>query len=51
MLLLFFLVPPCAAGDILVIQSLQIKPYNDALLGFRSVSKARTNKACQFGAG
>ena len=44
MLLLFFLVPPCAAGDILVIQSLQIKPYNDALLGFRSVSKARTNK-------
>lgn len=44
MFLLFFLVPPCAAGDILVIQSLQIKPYNDALLGFRSVSKARTNK-------
>ena len=44
MLLLFFLVPPCAAGDILVIQSMQIKPYNDALQGFRSVNKARTSK-------
>lgn len=30
-------VPSVAAADILIVQSLQVKPYNDALRGFRSV--------------
>jgi ABC-type uncharacterized transport system substrate-binding protein len=29
-------------GDILVVQSLSIKPYNDAIRGFKSVCRART---------
>jgi putative ABC transport system substrate-binding protein len=35
---------PAAArgGDILVVQSLSIKPYNDAIRGFKSVCPART---------
>jgi putative ABC transport system substrate-binding protein len=41
---LIFLAPALASGDILVVQSLPIKPYNDALNGFRSVCKARINK-------
>ena len=41
---LFFLSPSWASGDILVVQSFPIKPYNDALNGFRSVCKARINK-------
>jgi putative ABC transport system substrate-binding protein len=44
MLSLFFLVPPCAAGDIMVIQSLAIKPYNAALHGFRSVCESKAQK-------
>jgi len=44
MLLFVFLASPCSAVDILVVQSLQIKPYNDALQGFRSVCKTRMNK-------
>lgn len=43
-LLLFSLVPPAAAGDLLVVQSLQIKPYNEALHGFRSVFTGKTHK-------
>jgi putative ABC transport system substrate-binding protein len=41
---LVFLAPSWASGDILVVQSLPIKPYNDALNGFRSACKARINK-------
>ena len=41
---LIFIIPSWASGDILVVQSLPIKPYNDALNGFRSVCKARINK-------
>jgi len=41
---LFFLSPSWASGDILVVQSFPIKPYNDALNGFRSVCKTRINK-------
>ena len=41
---LLFLAPAGAAGDILVIQSMQIKPYEDALRGCKSVCKERTNK-------
>jgi putative tryptophan/tyrosine transport system substrate-binding protein len=34
----------CAWGEILVVQSLPIKPYNDALDGFRSVCKSRASR-------
>lgn len=34
----------CAAGDILVIQSLAIKPYNEALQGCKSVCNTKTQK-------
>lgn len=44
LLSLFFLVPPAAAGDLLVVQSIQIKPYNEALQGFRSVCTGKTHK-------
>ena len=41
---LLFLAPTGASGDILVIQSLPIKPYDVALQGCRSVCKARSTK-------
>jgi putative ABC transport system substrate-binding protein len=41
---LVFLVSPVFAGELLVVQSLQIKPYDEALQGFKSVCKARTSK-------
>jgi putative tryptophan/tyrosine transport system substrate-binding protein len=41
---LFFLVPMSASGEILVVQSLPIKPYNEALDGFRSVCKSGFNR-------
>jgi len=44
LLALFFLVPPVTAGDLLVVQSLQIKPYNEALRGFSSVCAGKTVK-------
>jgi putative ABC transport system substrate-binding protein len=44
LLSLFFLVPSAAAGDLLVVQSLQIKPYNEALQGFRSVCTGKMHK-------
>ena len=44
-ILAHFLLPPAAlAGDLLVIQSMAIKPYNEALQGCRSVCKARMRK-------
>ncbi len=42
--LLFFQVPAFAAGSILVVQSLPIKPYNEALRGFSSVCGGATRK-------
>ena len=42
LLSLFCQVPAGAAGDILVVQSLQIKPYDEALRGFRSVCPGTT---------
>ncbi len=45
MILTFLLLsPPAAPGEIFVVQSLPIKPYNDALQGFRSVCKTKMNK-------
>ena len=44
LLLLLFRATPVTAGGILVIQSLQIKPYNEALQGFMSVCAAKTKK-------
>jgi putative tryptophan/tyrosine transport system substrate-binding protein len=44
LLALFFRVSPGAAGDILVVQSLQVKPYNEALRGFSSVCAGKTVK-------
>jgi len=45
MILTFLLLsPPAAPGEILVVQSLPIKPYNDALQGFRAVCKSKINK-------
>jgi putative ABC transport system substrate-binding protein len=41
---LFFIAPCWASGDILVVQSLSIKPYNDALQGFKAVCKSRLNR-------
>ncbi len=41
-LLLFSQVPPVTAGGLLVVQSLQIKPYNEALRGFRSACAGTT---------
>jgi putative tryptophan/tyrosine transport system substrate-binding protein len=40
---LFLLAPSWASGDILVVQSLPIKPYNDALQGFKAICKSRMN--------
>jgi putative tryptophan/tyrosine transport system substrate-binding protein len=37
----FFLAPSWASGDVLVVQSLPIKPYNDALQGFKTICKSR----------
>lgn len=48
-LLLIFLVPTAATGDFLVVQSLQIKPYDEALQGFRSVCKGKTHKLVSLG--
>ena len=42
-LLFFSQVPPVWASGILVVQSLQIKPYNEALRGFRSVCTGATS--------
>ncbi len=39
-----FCAPTDAAGDILMLQSVAIKPYNDALQGLRSVCKAKGDK-------
>ena len=47
LLILLTLSPPapaCADGDILVIQSLAIKPYNLALQGFKSVCDIKSQK-------
>jgi len=44
LLALIFQVSLVGAGDILVVQSLQVKPYNDALRGFGSVCAGRTVK-------
>ena len=44
LLVLFFRVQSVAAGGLLVVQSLQIKPYNEALQGFRSVCTAKSIK-------
>ncbi|HTY20731.1 MAG TPA: ABC transporter substrate-binding protein [Geobacteraceae bacterium] len=41
---LVLLSPAWASADILVVQSLPIKPYEDALRGFRSVCKQRINR-------
>lgn len=41
-LLLFSQVPPATASGLLVVQSLQIKPYNEALRGFRSACTGTT---------
>jgi putative ABC transport system substrate-binding protein len=41
---LFSLAPCWASGELLVVQSLPIKPYNDALQGFRAVCKARLDR-------
>jgi putative ABC transport system substrate-binding protein len=41
---LLFLAPVGASGDILVIQSMQIKPYDAALQGCKSVCKTGTKK-------
>ncbi len=43
-LVYLFSVRVSAAGDILILQSLPIKPYDEALHAFRSVCKARTQK-------
>lgn len=43
-LLLFLAAPPVQARGVLVVQSLQIKPYNEALQGFLSVCKVNTSK-------
>jgi putative ABC transport system substrate-binding protein len=43
-LALLFLAPAGASGDILVVQSLQIKPYDEALRGCKAACKVRTNK-------
>ena len=43
-LALFFQAHPVAAADLLVVQSLQIKPYNEALQGFRSACSGKMNK-------
>lgn len=48
-LLLFFLVPPAATADLLVVQSLLVKPYDEALQGFRSVCKGRAHKLVSLG--
>lgn len=48
-LLLFSLAPTAATADLLVVQSLQIKPYDEALQGFRSVCKGRTHKLVSLG--
>jgi len=42
LLSLFYQIPTATAGDILVVQSMQIKPYNEALRGFRSICPAST---------
>jgi putative ABC transport system substrate-binding protein len=45
MLFLFFCrISPVAASGLLVIQSLPIKPYNEALRGFKSVCTGKTSK-------
>ena len=45
MLFLFFCRTfPAAAGGLLVVQSLSIKPYNEALKGFKSVCTAKTSR-------
>lgn len=41
---LFLLAPSWASGELLVVQSLSIKPYNDALQGFKAVCKSRLNR-------
>lgn len=43
------LVSSVSAGELLVVQSLQIKPYSDALQGFSSVCKAKTRKQISSG--
>jgi putative tryptophan/tyrosine transport system substrate-binding protein len=49
MLSYLFCVQNGVAEDILVLQSLSIKPYNDALQGCRSVCKAKTQKLISSG--
>jgi putative ABC transport system substrate-binding protein len=41
-LLLLFRVPSVTAGGLMVVQSLQIKPYNEALRGFKSACTGTT---------
>lgn len=41
---LFLLAPSWASAEVLVVQSLSIKPYNDALNGFRAVCNGRLNR-------
>jgi ABC-type uncharacterized transport system substrate-binding protein len=43
-LLLFSSAIPVAAADLLVVQSLQIKPYDDALQGFKSACSGKINR-------
>lgn len=47
--LFFFRISPVAAGGLLVIQSLPIKPYNEALRGFKSVCSGKTSKLASSG--
>jgi putative ABC transport system substrate-binding protein len=44
LLLFFYCISPVAAGGLLVVQSLPIKPYNVALRGFKSVCSGKTIK-------
>jgi putative tryptophan/tyrosine transport system substrate-binding protein len=41
---LFSIAPCWASGELLVVQSLPIKPYNDALQGFKAVCKSRPTR-------
>jgi ABC-type uncharacterized transport system substrate-binding protein len=41
---LFLQAMPVMAGDVLVVQSFSIKPYNEALQGFKAISSAGTHR-------
>jgi putative ABC transport system substrate-binding protein len=49
LIVLVLLGSPAFAGELLVIQSLQIKPYDEALRGFKSVCKARSSTQISAG--